>query len=178
MFLRAYKICDVEFLDREITHINKVFQGHGYSQRFIDKGHSKSRKIFYGNHERKPFLDEEKSLLVLPQTQSNNSILNQYLTKCNITAVFKNTNTVKKYLKKKEPLKDDQSCIYEIPCKDCPKKYIGKTIDFNRRKREHKDAVKKCNENSAIFHHLQSKDHVVDISGMKVVKSVNNVEKR
>ena len=55
---------------------------------------------------------------------------------------------------------------------------MGETVDFNRRKREHKDSIRKCNENSAVFHHLTNNNHAIDISGMKVVKTVNNVEKR
>ena len=88
MFLRAYKICDMEFLDDEIRHIKEVFYKHGHSEKFIHKAHSKARKSFYNTQEKREFLKEQDTMLVLPQTELSNKFLDDYLIKCNIKAVF------------------------------------------------------------------------------------------
>ena len=56
IFLRAYKICDMEFLDSEINHIKEVFHKHGYSDRFIQKAHTRARRSFYNTTEKQEFL--------------------------------------------------------------------------------------------------------------------------
>ena len=48
MFLRAYKICDMEFLDEEIDHIRNVFANLGYSEIFTQRAHCKATQSFYG----------------------------------------------------------------------------------------------------------------------------------
>ena len=82
-------------------------------------------------------------MLVLPQTELSNKFLDDHLIKCNIKAVFRNNNTLQRFFRKNNMNnKENRACIYEIPCQDCPKSYIGETIDFNRRKRELRDSLR------------------------------------
>ena len=181
MFLRAYKICDMEFLDAEISHIKEVFCKHGYNEKFIYKAHSKAKKTFYGTQEKRAFLEENETLLVLPQTNSNNKFFDNYLNKCNIKAVFRNSNTIQQYFRKKNKNSmNERACIYEIglPCHDCPKTYIGETIDFDRRKRQHQDSLRKGDVNSALFQHRQQCNHAISLNEMKRIVNIDNVEKR
>ena len=66
MYLRAYKFCDTEFLDQELQYTKNVFIKHSYSEQFIDKAHTKARRIFYILKEKRPFANEHETLLVLP----------------------------------------------------------------------------------------------------------------
>ena len=71
-----------------------------------------------------------------------------------------------------------KACIYQIPCQSCPKCYIGETIDFERRKRQHRDALAKGDENNAIFQHRVQYDHRVCLDEMQEIVNIDRVERR
>ena len=81
LFLRAYHICDTEFIENEITYLRNVFTRHGYDSGFISKAHRKARKTYYGVRDKEPFLREDERLLLMPQTAPYNTCLNAYLKK-------------------------------------------------------------------------------------------------
>ena len=98
--------------------------------------------------------------------------------KCNIKTVFRNTNTIQQHLRKGKQCTDNKACIYEIPCQNCNKSYIGETIDFNRRQRQHRDSLTRGDENSAIFQHRQRFNHKICMDKMERIVDIDNVEKR
>ena len=104
--------------------------------------------------------------------------MKNYLERCQITPVYKNTNTIKKHLVKKTRTQSNKPCIYEIPCRDCNKKYIGESIDINRRKKQHQDSLNKGDVNSALHKHRVNEDHFIQLDGMKSILNVDNVDKR
>ena len=60
--------------------------------------------------------------------------------------------------------------IYEIPCKDCEKLYIGETgRTLKKRVSEHKRAVMKFNMNNGVAAHVHNEDHWIDWEGAKVI---------
>ena len=81
IFLRAYKICDNEFIDNRITHIKRVFSKHGYRANFINRAHSKAKKKYYSDNENRIFLRENHIMLILPQINANTqNTMKRYLT--------------------------------------------------------------------------------------------------
>ena len=132
MFLRAYKICDNEFIDNEITHIKRVFSKHGYSANFIDRAHSKAKKKYYSDNENIIFLRENYKILILPHINANTqNTIKRCLRGCNIVTINRNTNTIRKTLKKVvKPPNEINPVIYEIPCKNCNKVYIEETTQI------------------------------------------------
>ena len=117
-------------------------------------------------------------MLILPQTKGKNSLLNSYLNKCNVKPVFRNTNTIQKYVRNKTSSDEKRPCIYEIPCQGCNKTYIGESIDFDRRKRQRRDSLLRGDENSALFQHRQNNDHVINLDDMRAMIYINDVDKR
>ena len=118
-------------------------------------------------------------MLVLPETNTNTRMISSCLKDCNVIDVYKNTNTLSKYLKrKKNNSSSTQPCIYTIPCSSCDKMYIGETIDLERRMKQHKDALRKGDENSALFHHRQNENHLINPSNIKKILNVEEVQKR
>jgi hypothetical protein len=68
-----------------------------------------------------------------------------------------------------------ESGVYEIPCKQCPLSYYGETLKaMKERINEHRRAVRNGNENSAIFRHINEKDHQIDWINSKIVFSSND----
>ena len=178
MYLRAYKVCDSQYLDQEINKLAEIFQSLGYSKDFISKAHNKARKTFY-NNEQKQFNKENYPLLVLPETNCNTKMLSSCLKDCNIVDVYRNTNTLAKSLKKKKNHScGTQACIYTIPCSSCNRMYIGETIDLERRKKQHKDALRKGDENNALFYHRQNENHLINPNNIKKILNVGEVQKR
>ena len=178
MFLRAYKVCDAEYISGEIETVEKSFQKLGYSIKFINKGHFKARRKFYHNNVNDASLQENKPFIVLPQTGHDNRFLTKSLSNCNIRGVYRNTNTLKKYMNKRTPCDIPKPCIYSIPCNNCEKSYIGETNDLERRKKQHIDSVRRGDINSALFQHMQNENHSININGTNVIANVVNTEKR
>ena len=56
LFLRAYRICDHQFIGEEINFIFDTFYQLGYNKQFIEKAHFKTRNIHY-KQERKEEYD-------------------------------------------------------------------------------------------------------------------------
>ena len=118
-------------------------------------------------------------LHILPQTNLSNKCLDGFLTNCNIKAVYRTTNTIQKYVHKNyKNAIENKACIYEIPCQDCSKTYIGETNDFERRRRQHRDSLRRGDTNSALFQHRNDFDHAVRVDEMKKIINIKNVEKR
>ena len=116
---------------------------------------------------------------MIPQTSANHFNVKTYLRNCNVVPIFKNSNTLKSLMSKNLRETDsNQPCIYKVPCNGCEKVYIGETIDIERRKREHKDSIRKGDCNSAVFQHLQKTNHGVSINNTIEVTHVGNTEKR
>ena len=93
--------------------------------------------------------------------------------------MFKNTNTILKSVSmKRQPVRENEPCIYKINCNSCDRFYIGETIDFQRRKKEHSDALRNGVVTNPLFKHRQDENHRINVNDMEIVKKVHNVEKR
>ena len=178
LFLRAYNICDNEFVEDEINYLRNVFIRHGYHSEFINKAHRKARKTYYRVKEKEPFLKENECLLLMPQTTSDNTYINTYLKDNQIVGVYKNMSTIKTMLNKVKIPESEQPCIYKLPCMSCDKVYIGESIDFERRKREHRDAIRKGDNNSAVFKHLSQENHPIDFNNMEKLITIPDTHRR
>ena len=70
--------------------------------------------------------------------------------------------------------------IYTIPCKDCPKFYIGETgRAFEKRITEHKRDVRYARDSNACFVHLRDEGHQLNWKNAKLIhKSANSYERK
>ena len=63
-------------------------------------------------------------------------------------------------VKQKMPEEKKKEVVYQVPCKDCCKVYIGETKrTLKTRISEHKQAVKKGNEKNGIAVHAHTTNH-------------------
>ena len=72
-----------------------------------------------------------------------------------------------------------KGAVYEIPCKDCNKVYIGETgRSLAERMKEHKYAVKRHDEKNGVAVHAWTAQHRVDWSAAKVRTTEEHLWKR
>jgi len=160
LFLRAYRICDRKYLDKEIEYLLSTFKKLGYDYHFIDKAHFKARSSFYRPRERRR--SEYNNVLVLPSV-CNKSTAKKILP-ADTMIVHSSSSTVKSYLRNKITKGSlRQSGIYKIPCSSCDLQYIGESDDLDRRLQQHKYDIRNNNRNNPIVKHISEAEHPVII---------------
>ena len=118
--------------------------------------------------------------------------------KYNIQTAMKPVNTLKSLLvhpKDKIDQLQTCECVYEIPCKNCKKSYVGETgrafgIRLNEHRKEaeqmsskkftratRKDSVEEMHK-SATTDHVAQHNHVIDWEGAKVIDKDSNKQTR
>ena len=69
--------------------------------------------------------------------------------------------------------------VYEIPCQDCEKVYIGETgRSLQKRMMEHKAAVRRGDRNNGIAVHAWDEDHRIDWEGANIKEAEQQLWKR
>ncbi len=68
------------------------------------------------------------------------------------------------------PTLKQRNVVYHIPCSDCPNVYVGQTgRQLYTRVKEHKDAVRRQDENSLLVLHCLTTCHAFDWGGASVI---------
>ena len=152
------------------------------------------------NKGRKKENNKEKSngMVVIPYIQGVSERLQRVYKKYNIQTAMKPVNTLKSLLvhpKDKVDQLQTCECVYEIPCKNCKKSYVGETgrafgIRLNEHRKEaeqmsskkftratRKDSVEEVHK-SAITDHVAQHNHVIDWEGAKVIDKDSNKQTR
>lgn len=86
------------------------------------------------------------------------------------------------YSKLKDPIPKNKinNVVYEIPCRQCNKGYIGQTKrNTEQRIKEHKTNINRQeNEHTALTKHKTQSDHEFDYSNFKILAIEENLNKR
>ena len=179
MFLRAYRTCSPQFLDEEVNNIFEIFSKLSYPKWFIEQGHKKARKTYFQINSKSDD-DQFKNCIVLPFNQ-NLKFLKSILKDTEFKLAFNNPGTLSKTLicNKNSTI---EAGVYSIPCKEpnCKKSYFGETgRNIKIRSKEHKNDIRKGNDQNALFSHMNSTNHAIDFNNQKLLfKSENYVERR
>ena len=125
-----------------------------------------------------PASDEPPKILCVPYIRGLSEKLERVCTPLGVRAVFKPTRTLRQtlmQLKNCIPEEKKRSVVYEVPCKDCGKTYIGETKrTLNVRLSEYKQAVKRGDPKNGIAVHAHESHHSIDWDGATVEKIVTN----
>ena len=180
MFLRAYRVCDPQYLDEELAKIFQIFSQLFYPKWFIDEAHRKARKTFFQINS-KPDENDPKRCIVLPFNK-NLKFLNKVLKDTDYKIAFNNPGTIGKTLISNKDNSKIEAGVYKIPCKEinCKKNYFGETgRNINIRAKEHKNEIRKGNEQNALFSHMNTTSHNIDFDKQELIfPSENYVERR
>lgn len=168
-FLRAFRICDKEYLKEEFEHIYETFEKLKYPKGFLIKQKEKAERIMKRNSGKK---DEEKRKdkvtkrwISIPNSKKA-EVISRTLEKSNIKVATNAGRKVQEIVTRKQQktdINEEKSVVYEIPCKGCDQSYVGETgrgVDV--RLKEHRNDVKFHRVSNAIVLHIDKCDHLPD----------------
>ena len=104
----------------------------------------------------------------------NIDIISRTLEKSDIqvaTVTEKKIQEIVKHKESREDINDAKSVVYEIPCKECQRTYVGETgRGVNVRLKEHKSDVKFHRTSNAIVLHIEQCNHLPDWENTKILE--------
>lgn len=129
-----------------------------------------------------PTSDEQpqklKTTITLPYIQCLSEPIRRLSGSMDIRVRFRANTTLRQILMRpKDPIPHEEpvgvGVVYRIPCKDCPKAYIGQSgRSLVLRLKEHKRAVHNCDTNaSALVKHAWQEQHQIDWSSAEILDS-------
>jgi hypothetical protein len=185
-------ITEEEDKQHEESHIKGALNQCGYPDWSINKVITDKD---LPKQKEKPTQDSKnKGLVVVPYVEGLSERMSRIFKKHGFSTSMKPHCTLRNLLvhpkDKRDPLQTAEA-IYEIPCKSCPKTYIGETGRlFSTRLKEHKtEAEKACNKSftrsqrkqstsdiykSAITEHAASNNHVIGWDEAQVIDQESN----
>ena len=172
----------------EQQHIRKALKMNGYPEwafKQVEQQRSKPKTKDTNQAQQK-----SKGTVSIPYVPRTSEACARVMKKYGVNTVLKPTNTLRQALvkpKDKRPLEDSIGVIYNIPCHQCPKAYIGETgRKLGVRIKEHKDDAEKASaqahytrsqrknsatvkHKSALADHCKQDNHVIDWENTNVM---------
>ena len=130
--------------DREVEEkkIKEALKQYAYPKWAFKKTHPKQKKITTAK------TDKPKHTVVLPFVEGSSQRVKRIYLKHGISPAFKPHQTLRNILihpKDKRDISQTAYCVYEFPCLNCDKTYIGETSQlFGIRLKEHKSEAEKA----------------------------------
>ena len=176
---RANNICSKENKTKEFEHLRKVFRQNGYPKKVIQRALNRPPKP----SQSETMDDDEESTdakkIFLPYVKG---VIEKVCHQLNIKTIFKSNGTLRQTLmrvKNRRPIEARRGVVYEVPCRDCSRRYIGETgRSLQERLKEHKYAVKSANMNNGIAAHAWNQQHQVDWDAAEVKMFEQHLWKR
>ena len=175
---RAHRICDPTCKKPELQHLQHVFQANGFPKELVRKtlAHQPPSVTSSGTS------NEPPKILCVPYIRGLSEKLERVCTPLGVRAAFKPMRTLRQtlmQLKNQIPEEKRRSVVYQVPCKDCSKTYIGETKrTLKVRLSEHKQAVKRGDPKNGIAVHAHESHHSIDWDGATVKRTVTNYWQR
>ena len=176
MFLRAFRICDPEYIDNEIKRIFDIGKQLCYPEHFIKSCHDKTKSKFFNNSEN--IANNFTNILTIPFRQELIPLVS-LLRPLKINVVFKYVDKIRNCLIKNSPVTEKLVGVYSIPCKVCNLVYIGQTGKLlSKRIEQHKYNVRTAREYSALFKHQQIHNHNIEWEKSEIIYKCNRQTER
>ena len=162
MHNRALRICDNTSRQPEMEHLARVFEAYGFPEKLVRKTLTKPQR----QQTRETEEEEPLKTLHLPYVRGLSEKIEKTCGSIEVKAIFKPQSTLKQQLvrvKQKTPKEKKKEGVYQVPCKDSPKVYIGETKrTLKVRISKHKQAVKKGDEKNGKAIHAHTTNHNIN----------------
>jgi len=167
---RARRICELSELEKELIHLERVFEWSGYSRQQFNRA-TRPRNIKL-RRQQTADVEEKVGWTCLPYIHKVTDRIGWILEKRKFNTVFKPTRTIQQSLRSAKDKRDRLSAsgVYRIPC-SCGSVYIGTTKgSVNTRIAEHKRICRlRQTEKSAVAEHALSKGHDIRFEEVQVL---------
>ena len=154
-------------------HLKDVFLANGFPARLVKKTLSTPPQA---PHPPPLPAQPPQKTLCTPYVHGMSEKLKRICAPLNIRTVFTPAYTLKRTLinvKNRVPEEKKNTVVYQVPCKDCCKLYMGESKrTLKVRLAEHKRAVQKSDVNNGIAMHVANTNHSIDWVNARVVKMV------
>ena len=183
LILHALRVCSPEFLDQELEHIKFSLTKLAYPDHVLKKAYLKARRTHFTDPA--PLNDSNvdatgvKGNIVVPYvpTLKKFKLPHRNLER---GLIFQYKNKLSSSLDKNSPAPIEAG-VYKIPCKVCPKIYVGETgRTLPERISEHKGDIKKSDPNlsSGVVNHVFETGHLFDFDKAEILYYSNDTTKR
>ena len=181
LFLRAFRVCDEEFLSEECQFIRDCLKRLAYPKSVLDVGLRKARQVYFRQKNGSNVKDKsERKCLFLPYMPFLESKVSG-MRKFGIDVRFTYNNKIGNRLCKNKPKDSNLEGVgvYKIPCNDCEKFYIGESgRNLKLRMKEHKKDIERMKEESGVANHVKECDHFFDFDSAEVLVPCADRRKR
>lgn len=169
-FLRAMRVCSQEYLQEECEHIMGSFQNLKYPKAFILDCRNKAKRIKETSNKKKEKPKEQ--VIIVPRSEHTGTI-GSYVKRSGIRLIEQSGQKIGQVMVTKKPqARNDDSLVYQIPCKGCYMPYYGETSrGLKKRITEHKRDIRVHNNNSSLVKHLEVCNSFPDWDNAKTLKS-------
>ena len=175
---RSRNICqDTTTLNQELAHLTTVFQRNGYPRPLIRRALRISPTPT--NRER----PEPKATVSIPFVKGVSERIKRICAKSGIRVYFRANRTLGSLLSNIRPKRDPhdtKGVIYQIPCLDCDRSYIGETgRTLKTRLTEHRRNCRNGDvQRSGVAQHSIEDDHRIDWKESVVIDREMNLYRR
>ena len=182
LMLRAFRICDEEYLEQEIQKIFNAFINLGYPRNFLQRVLADVRRKTLSPPIGSSFEHSTNPVLVVPRTAFSERFAKPLSKAIGCRVVNFASNTLRSKLISTKPPSNSGSSegegVYVVPC-SCGFCYVGQTgRSFDVRLREHKDCVRLGRTKNAICRHVHDNDHSIKWGESKIVYRSTNLNQR
>ena len=175
--------------EAEVEHIQKALSQNGYPKWAIDRVKKRTPQRSESGATASSTSDHStRGVVTIPYVATVSESLARVYKKHNIKTVMKPAAKLRETLvhpKDKRPLTETTNSVYRIPCKSCPKAYVGESSrKLQARLAEHKNSVRKVEgarftrsqrntaaetwNQSALADHASQENHVIDWDNVTV----------
>lgn len=133
---------------------------------------------FYNNNNNTKHNQKNSNYISLPFIDGLSQQLGKKFKHYNITLAHKNSNNLKflfSNLKYKTPIQKQSNIIYQIPCNDCDKVYIGQTSQYLK---ERINGHKYQKNNTALKKHANENKHKFNFDNTTILHKITSNKAR
>lgn len=184
--LRALRLSNECFHSSNLDKVKSILLQNNYPPKLLRKILNDKRVLHTPNISKS---DENVTYIKLTYVKDLTERISNILKKENLGIAQKPENTIKRFhskLKCKIPTELMSNIVYQIPCKECDKVYVGQTGRYLKtRVTEHKrdmtnilNPIKRKENNTALAEHTLETLHPFDFNNVKILSKQNNLKKR
>ena len=179
LFKRAANLCSDENVNTEVDNVKKILKTNGYNNNIISSSLTRRNTPGVGDSQAN---NENFKYVSVPYIKGASERVDKILQRYGYKLGHHLTHTLESKLSKLKDMRpDSDKCgvIYKIKCNECNHVYIGETgKELYKRVSEHKLAVRRVDNLSAIYHHISETGHSMNWDHTEVLAQQSTAEKR